>query len=446
MAAPPSKPSPSSQPVASSDVKNNDNNNNNNTDKEDTAVSLKDPPAAAVVPTYRSAQESPHCVVARALLNEGRFEDALGSIEQGIEQNNQAVATALTVSDHNDVSFHESMAPFHYLYGTTLLYSIEETAPMMMADPATDNDDDDDNDADDMQIAWENLELARTILERLVRSSEEDQNHQQLEEHQLKLDLAQVHLREGDLHRINGRYPAAVQDYESCLQYRSAVLGPWDRKIADVHYNLGLVHQLLLVAETTGDNNNNNKEEELAQHRLRSLRHYFFCGRIFCGQLALLCRRQDNPEAFLAAAEQAASNLKSTGDGNADDEEEHLLANKLRSLREHVSRLSVPTNEEDALQFQDVVQMLQEIQETMDEARNSEQGVHQVAEMKAQIAAAAAGASQEGEGTTIGFAKASSTTVEAPANVVLAVKKKKKRPPVEDSKMPADPAKRPRSE
>ena len=49
----------------------------------------------------------------------GDFEAALSSIELGI-------TSALSLLSEQD-ELHESIAPLYYLYGTTLLYSIEES-------------------------------------------------------------------------------------------------------------------------------------------------------------------------------------------------------------------------------------------------------------------------------------------------------------------------------
>ena len=72
--------------------------------------------------------------------------------------------------------------------------------------------------------------------------------------------MAQVYLREGDLQRTNGRNEHAIQDYLSCLRFRlkSLMMDKYDRKIADVHYNLGLVYINVASKEDESSDNEPN--------------------------------------------------------------------------------------------------------------------------------------------------------------------------------------------
>ena len=76
----------------------------------------------------------------------------------------------------------------------------------------------------DIQIAWENLESARSIVEKMSTADTE-----------LRLDLAQIHVRLGDLQRINGNYEESVADYGTCLAIGRELLGESDRRVADFH-------------------------------------------------------------------------------------------------------------------------------------------------------------------------------------------------------------------
>jgi hypothetical protein len=328
MAAPPSKPSPSNQPVVDRSTSSSstttqlssaasialfiDNDNKNNID-EGTAtctVTLKDPPtsssttssfstpaavgtspflavattvAASKSPsiiessspvsvstsscgsslTYERTESSQEYILAKELLSAGTFEEALSVIEQAIESTKTmlwiapsssmlgpttaSTSTSSFLSSSDDyakvIDLHESLAPLHYLYGTTLLYSLEEAKddgmmggggegtvlstggivvpsseePLDKHQKDDDNDEDDDgdddakpaatavgmitnpwahlpstqpppgngddndnheddgnnnndtpDDAEDIQIAWENLEAARTIVEEMI--------------------------------------------------------------------------------------------------------------------------------------------------------------------------------------------------------------------------------------------------------------------------------------
>lgn len=445
-------------------------------------------------PTYQSSEASTFYITARSLLNNGSFEEALTQIEQGIEEtkkrlfllssssqlsandkSNQQQQQQQPQSSEEDMEFHEAMAPFHYLYGTTLLYSIEESTDAMAiptttttssAEPREEeekynhenagDDDDDDNGAeivngnespDDTEIAWENLELARTILVRMVDNDPFN--------HKLKLDLAQVYLREGDLHRMNGRHENAVEDYEACLKYREGnpLLEQYDRKIADVHYHLALVHMLIVAESKVATPSVAGDPEEQVQsdpsdsltkietHRGRSFFHYVQCARSLSGLAAVLCGA--DPLTLLQESERDLPKFKTTGEEDvAGTEHPNLARMKIRGLRDCVARLC-PTDEVRDL-TDDVAQMLQEIQETLDEAENSEQGVHEVAEMKAQITAAVAGVAAHvmpGEGTaanavvtTTGFAPVAAMGTSAPVVQTLTTVRRKapKRPVDED--------------
>lgn len=191
MAAPPSKQSPSNQKMHESDP----------TDDR----RLKDPPPSARMPTYESSESSEAYTVAKQLLNADNFEAALSIIEEELLQTTEHIKSAGTIRTE-DVELHESLAPLHYLYGTTLLYSLEEAkdentnAQGMMTEEATKATNEakpaaaaaahpsnpwahlsspaeeqqppppsaDDTMAEDIQIAWENLEAARTIVEKLL--------------------------------------------------------------------------------------------------------------------------------------------------------------------------------------------------------------------------------------------------------------------------------------
>jgi hypothetical protein len=247
MAAPPAKPSPSNQTVQQTSAADNDNKLSAAVaaaGTETSSVQLKAPPsyccattnndnaaaagasasstassATVLVPSYTSSESSESYIVAKELLNAGNFEEALSIIEQELE-----TTKALLLSQHHqDVDVHPAIAPLHYLYGTTLLYSLEEAkddgqdaaamttmvpAPLPEEEEQEDQEeeyeDDDDtkpaagdepnpwahlpepdsvvaaaaadsseappvaDDTEDMEIAWENFEVARHIVEKML--------------------------------------------------------------------------------------------------------------------------------------------------------------------------------------------------------------------------------------------------------------------------------------
>lgn len=403
------------------------------------ASDLKAPPACSI-PTYQSSEESRHYMAAKTLLNNGDFESALTTIEEGIEW------TKARLPPSEDNTLHESVAPLHYLYGTTLLYSIEESTEGLQqmttgeTETSGDEEGDDEMPVEDMEIAWENLDTARSILERML--SEKPASDK------LRADFAQVLLREGDLQRQNGAYDNAVSDYTACLHYRenNSTIPKHSRKIADVHYNLGLVYFNLVVDTKIPEDplEAAKTEEKLAFARCRGFYHYYECAKTFGGIIAELCGV--DPVELLCKAE-TLPQFKSTGDDNDGHYHPKIISMKLQHLRQLVSVRDAPESAQD--EVADLIAVLQEIQETVDEAENSEKGVAEATAMKDEITAlvaAQAGGEETvdvttGASTSIGFgtAAAAASTVAAQP-VTMMVKKKKKRDADEDgedAKLPA---------
>ena len=157
--------------------------------------------------SYESTKQNPSYTEAKELLQVGDFEAALATIEGEISTTISLLSSLITSSSSSsssntkdlyssNVDLHEALAPLYYLYGTTLLYSVEESqnpeeSVMMNTSTTSTNNhenDDDNNDGDnqdeiggavstneeitsDLQIAWENLETARSIIVRLLESS-----------------------------------------------------------------------------------------------------------------------------------------------------------------------------------------------------------------------------------------------------------------------------------
>jgi hypothetical protein len=106
-----------------------------------------------------------------------------------------------------------------------------------------------------------------------------------------------------------------------------------------------------------------------------------------------------------------------------------IVSMKLQAFRKHVLALQTPSEHLDIVST--LSELLDEIQETIDESENSEKGVQQVSEMKAEISAAVAAepGDSEDEGatgatTTVGFGSAAAAASTVAANPVMAVGKK----------------------
>ena len=135
--------------------------------------------------TYFNTKTGPFYVKAKQILQTGDFEATLSKIETGIT----AIVSLLPSPDE----LHESLGPFYYMYGTTLLYSVEESQDT--ADTNVMAQQGGEDGAEDLQIARENLESPRNILTKL--------SYEGAEEEERVLDLAQLHVRLADLSRQN---------------------------------------------------------------------------------------------------------------------------------------------------------------------------------------------------------------------------------------------------
>jgi tetratricopeptide (TPR) repeat protein len=447
------------------------------------------------IPTYETSETSEKYILAKSLLSSGDFEQSLEVIEEAIQETRQILGSL----GLEDSDLHESMAPFHYLYGTTLLYSIEESNDTQMTvaqtdedvvvdaeapreeDPDTDNneeapnnhpssnddsngeDDDDDNNnnnnnnknnapvepnVEDMEIAWENLDTARNIVDAMLTDSKE---RTETEMSKLQLDLAQILLREGDLQRMNGRYSEAILDYEACLIIRQRWLPPFDRKIADAQYNLGLSY-LSNSTDLQKQENPDEKVVSLAQdHCQKGVQLYLDCSYTLCGQMASLCAVDPHTTIFLTTeGEEGKAGLKTTGMSEADI----VVSNASQTLtawRNAVASLKPIDGEEDDPLFVDLKELLDEIQETIDEAQRSQQAVREASQLKHQAQKSLITLNEDGATTQIGFGQATLTpvveaTTTASDKPMMIVKKKKKRDDDNATELQVHEAKRTKTE
>ena len=102
------------------------------------------PAAPSTVPTYLSAKSSRAAALARRLLAAGQLEEALETVEMALEMSRRILDAGCNRSGDGKEEggeeecapsneLHESLGPLYYLYGTTLLYAVEESDAMMAA-------------------------------------------------------------------------------------------------------------------------------------------------------------------------------------------------------------------------------------------------------------------------------------------------------------------------
>lgn len=99
--------------------------------------------------SYVHTRSSDLYETAKSLLNEDAFESALSLIETGLS----------TLASLGIDELHPALGPLYYLYGTTLLYSVEESQVdddhvMMMMNGDGGDVEDMNGTASDLQIAW----------------------------------------------------------------------------------------------------------------------------------------------------------------------------------------------------------------------------------------------------------------------------------------------------
>jgi hypothetical protein len=99
--------------------------------------------------SYANTRSSSLYDTAKTLLNQDAFESALSLIETGL--------SSLASMGCDDL--HPALGPLYYLYGTTLLYSVEESQVddanvMMNPNHGSEEGDQEEDQAGDLQIAW----------------------------------------------------------------------------------------------------------------------------------------------------------------------------------------------------------------------------------------------------------------------------------------------------
>ncbi|CAH3906466.1 unnamed protein product [Pieris brassicae] len=119
----------------------------------------------------------------------------------------------------------------------------EASSSKDMEQPGTSNGDvndesmanlDNEDDVDNLQLAWEMLDLARSILDRRAQSNAEG----------ARSLLADVHLTLGEVALESETYDKAVIDMMSCLEIQKELYSSDDRRIAETHYQIGLANSL----------------------------------------------------------------------------------------------------------------------------------------------------------------------------------------------------------
>ncbi|GCB70894.1 nuclear autoantigenic sperm protein isoform X2 [Scyliorhinus torazame] len=168
------------------------------------------------------------------------------------------------------------------------------------------SDDDDENEGtaekdaeseevDNLQLAWEMLELAKVIFQRQ-------------ESKKIQLCAAQAYLKLGEVGIESENYIQAIEDFRECLSIQEKHLEPHNRLLAETHYQLGLAYSF-------------NNQYDL------SLKHFKDSFSVIEKRLALLTDRIDKTE------EKGKSPAKDTDAVSEDKQEIEELKELLPEIK-----------------------------------------------------------------------------------------------------------------
>jgi len=201
-------------------------------------------------------KSDPRFIQAKEFIKAGEYERALEFYGQLLET---------SVETYGEKAL--ELAPLYFEYGSALLCQAQEATDVFGsaikdaqkskrdAEPSKEAEEEETNDGEeeeegpteegvqeDLEIAWENLEVARTIC-----SENETEESKKL--------LTEVYLKLADLNTLNGNYPQAVEDYNSSLSIREAMVEAHSRLLAEVHFSLAHAYEYYLASEKEKDPN-----------------------------------------------------------------------------------------------------------------------------------------------------------------------------------------------
>ncbi|GAB9464700.1 hypothetical protein Gpo141_00002127 [Globisporangium polare] len=213
----------------------------------------------------------------QTLLKEKRLEEAVVAYED-------LLRTMIETENQSDSL---AVAPVYYQYGHSMLLLAEATASVFggsVAKPEEGGDEDAEQDArvlaDDLEIAWEMLEVARVIYSRYP------------DELAVEKELARVYMRLGDLGMESDVFEQAKSDYEKSLMLRQKILKetkePDTTLLADLYCCLAISciyqdsttqQQVEDAAEGTSVDHSA-RQEEIRKHEDEGLKYYVLAGRV----------------------------------------------------------------------------------------------------------------------------------------------------------------------
>ena len=210
--------------------------------------------------TAFAAYRDPRYIQGKALLRAKQYDAAI-----------DAFCELLEALDQQFGPNHLESSPILFEYGSALVLKAESAANLF-GDASSSNEQQQSNmdgasgsghqsqaggSDEDLEIAWEVLEVARVIL-----STHTAKN--------CRLLLARVYLRLADLSLDQGNPEQAIMDYQHCLQERIRFLDCSDRLLADVHAALAVAY---LYSSA--------RHSDKAAQRSSSIHHYMEAVKVF---------------------------------------------------------------------------------------------------------------------------------------------------------------------
>ncbi|KAK3911973.1 Nuclear autoantigenic sperm protein [Frankliniella fusca] len=99
-------------------------------------------------------------------------------------------------------------------------------------------EEEEEDDVNNLQLAWEVLELAKGIFQKQLEAEEE------VDVKANSLKLAEVYLKLGEVGVESENYTTAVDDMKKCLELQRKYLQNDDRRVAETLYNMGMAYSL----------------------------------------------------------------------------------------------------------------------------------------------------------------------------------------------------------
>jgi tetratricopeptide (TPR) repeat protein len=247
----------------------------------------------------------------RELVKTKRYEDAVEHFGSMLEE---------TCKKHGELD--PACAPIYFEYGNCLLLKAEDDADVfgdsMQKEEGEDNEAEEEggpaggsaeegaaSNAEDLEVAWEMLEVARVIY------SKQDSPV-------CEAALAKVYSRLGDLSMETGNFQGSVDDYNKCLAVREKMLPKNNRSVADVHCCLAMAWMYFASSET-------GKPDQLKD----ALTHYKAAGSLIHGCLQA---SRDEPVVEGKGKKRASAEVSPTSTLTGEDSDEAPETVELKSI------------------------------------------------------------------------------------------------------------------